>query len=1731
MADSRIAISSLGTDRACYINKPSIPPPVCVFTCWDCEGDEDISKFLHLYHNTDCKLAEVLAGTHICSDCDFVCNLPKTLDYSSGKKEDQVYLTLHRSAVKRILVFNKTDVEYIKFFTPYAYSETVSRPVVFMLVDPATVYEAQSIFSVDVNFGIQSEILNFMNDFLSTRKQEPLPGLVSLLCKMIVMYRSRADVVAISAVVIDMLLTWRISIAVAAQVWSFIGSSVSVLLESFCSSGFKGQVNTEFFEVLLKPLVTIVTCLSAVMGTTLMPNQKQIDSVLNRMGNIGKALNGYKSIVTAFQDVIDKVFNTVYEVIFGVPYTKDALETFLEGLREWYDDASELASLDNQDKLVIDYRLCRRVEQLHVRGQEYMRRMREMNLSRAQMDPFHGYWRIVSKLYDRCIAQGSRRSEPRTEPVVIHLFGKSGVGKSGLTYLLAQDLLVLEGLQESVQDEVYFRNVEQEFWDGYHGQAIVVYDDFGQKRDTESSPNPEFMEIIRSGNIAPWPLHMAHLEEKARTRFTSRACILTSNERVYDMGSLTHKDAIDRRKEICAEVLLKPQFTTHKGRLDTSKVADVLSSDVYEFVLFEDDQPLCHIVDGCTEPIKYNYVDFVQLCQQLYVKKFCQSKARLECLKARGQKLTSTREALLTKYRAQVDDDDVFYQEKQLLLRDSSPYISADAIAFPYVWLTVNNDPHTGKLAPDIFIDEVLIDELKALAVVSRDYTDFQMKARLCCNEYGYNFAQKFAKNEEKQKNLLRVYAAKASYYGKRFLSGAINAVSQTFDMLRYEFVSYWHHLLNGDLIANITLFYYCSLILGAWATKRMVDAECAALGVQPVLVEPAQPKPDESDSIVGEVNGKDKDVICFSCFKPGHYASHCLIDQSIKRRRDAYYRKDDSHAESRDNISRKTKPIVAESRQEYIKRPRNQVVAESRDVYTRVPKKQVVGEVNLRPHYPDSQPEIPDETPYTAEALIDTNAGELITTVIPRNVYSIATFKDNTWIPRVNLVFVHGRCAIMVAHAVPFLNTKVKIQNQYNPQGMTFSFEELTFIPLSNSLGEELDCVLVVFPSYVPSHRSLLKNFVRVEDLSSFSSVPGNLYTVRKDDGLFSRIQFSLTKIEAIDTESYITTPENRVRRWVLRRGYSYHAETHNGDCTGVLVASSGSLQRKILGIHVAGAPLGKALAQSVTQDMLRKAIDQVPFSAQLHVEYDDSIVETHDPDLPEGDFIPVGKLIRPVGTSGKSNLTESPIYGLVKEPTTAPAVLRPFKDGDRVIDPMLKGLKKCGTPNGMINLALARRCVKSVFAKFNKNVRPVHVATLTHEQSITGIDGEEFIAPINRRSSPGYPWCDQRQGKMGKTKWLGDDATYILDDPSVLEAVETRIASAKEGILRPTLWTDTLKDERRTLAKVAEGKTRVFSAGSMDYILAFRRYYLGFFAYMMENRINNGSAVGINPYSIEWHHLATRLVTKGSHVVAGDFSNFDGSLMASVLHMILEEIIDWKFKYATEFGLETDFDSEEKVMRVLFEDIINSTHIRGDNVYKWTHSQPSGNPGTVIINTLFNETMFRYVFSEITKLPMMHFDKHVNFVAYGDDNCANISADVIDSFNQESITSAFSAIGLTYTDEQKSGNCVRYRTLDEISFLKRKFKFDDYFKRYVAPLDLDTILEMTMWVRGNVDIHQRCKTNVDLAYQELAIHGEQVFDKWSKHLDSLCRHNLDSPPTLYDYIDYKECEMEKWC
>jgi hypothetical protein len=204
----------------------------------------------------------------------------------------------------------------------------------------------------------------------------------------------------------------------------------------------------------------------------------------------------------------------------------------------------------------------------------------------------------------------------------------------------------------------------------------------------------------------------------------------------------------------------------------------------------------------------------------------------------------------------------------------------------------------------------------------------------------------------------------------------------------------------------------------------------------------------------------------------------------------------------------------------------------------------------------------------------------------------------------------------------------------------------------------------------------------------------------------------------------------------------------------------------------------------------------------------------------------------------------------------------------------------------------------------------------------------------------------------------------------------------------------------------------------------------------------------------------------------------------------------------------------------------IVNSVHIKENDVYMWTHSQPSGNPFTTVINSMYNSIIKRMAWYYIMKphglSSMLHFNKHVSFISYGDDDIINIAGTVLCYFNQNSLTSALEKLGHTYTDETKDGKACRdYRTLAEVRFLKRSFRWCKEVQRYVAPLQEDIIYEMINWTRNDFDPDEIMMTNIETAAREFVLHGKECFDRYINQLKKV-RDILPRQPMIGSYCQY---------
>lgn len=748
------------------------------------------------------------------------------------------------------------------------------------------------------------------------------------------------------------------------------------------------------------------------------------------------------------------------------------------------------------------------------------------------------------------------------------------------------------------------------------------------------------------------------------------------------------------------------------------------------------------------------------------------------------------------------------------------------------------------------------------------------------------------------------------------------------------------------------------------------------------------------------------------------------------------------------------------------------------------------------------------------SEALTDSNTDEIISHKVAKNLYRANV--SNTWI---NILFVKGRIAITSAHQVHIWKQEMDrgikemlIFNVWHPSGLKFNLNDLEFI-----VDKNRDISLIVFPPYIHTHTNIVHHFVERFDQSNMSHSKGTLLTLRSygtTPQILSFAHFNLHDCQPFDTDIQYQLPDTTTQH--VRQFYSYTAETKAGDCGSPLLLHDPTKPRKIFAIHSAGAK-GAGYAVSVTQEYLNSKINSLPAIANVEIRFPQELIETIEFDVNMiENTTPIGKILTVPGCNAKSSIVPSKIFEQLTPIITKPAILHPKVIDNVLVDPMIKGLRNVGLPTKLVDtklLNIVDNDVKNVFGinKMNKFCR-----TLTYEEAITGVNGEEYLAPINRRSSPGYPWVLKRKG-IGKTMWLGED-DYILDNAELKNAVMDRINSAKKNIRIPCLWIDTLKDERRELQKVNELKTRVFSAGSQDYVLATRMYFLGFAAHVMHNKIENECAIGINPYSFEWTKLARYLQCVGNRVIAGDFSRYDTSLSAQILWRILHIINDWY----------DDGEENRQIRTILFEEMVNSFHLCHGNVYQWTHSQPSGNALTVIINSIYNMYAMRLCWLKIFKtVPSLfglnNFRKYVKFISYGDDNCANISAEVTDYFNQQTITEAMDTIGLTYTDEHKSATIVPYRTLEEIDFLKRGFLFNEEFKYFAAPLKLSVCFEMMNWIRTGSDPFVATTENILNALVEISAHGEDIYESTVTKLRKItsCFRN---PP---NYVTYDEQMM----
>lgn len=176
------------------------------------------------------------------------------------------------------------------------------------------------------------------------------------------------------------------------------------------------------------------------------------------------------------------------------------------------------------DKILINYRcfcreFCEEVKKNFEKTTKLPPKTAYFNSKRSE----GGALEVFKRANKLCSQSHENRSDgfPRIDPVVFHMFGKPGTGKSFFSTLVSKELSRRFGYQKPNQ---YCRSIATDHWDGYNGQLISVIDDIFTKREDEDDCG----QIIQICSNVDYVLPMADLREKGM-KFKSDFLFLSSN--------------------------------------------------------------------------------------------------------------------------------------------------------------------------------------------------------------------------------------------------------------------------------------------------------------------------------------------------------------------------------------------------------------------------------------------------------------------------------------------------------------------------------------------------------------------------------------------------------------------------------------------------------------------------------------------------------------------------------------------------------------------------------------------------------------------------------------------------------------------------------------------------------------------------------------------------------------------------------------------------------------------------------------------------------------------------------------------------------------------------------------------------------------------------------------------------------------------------------------------------
>lgn len=567
--------------------------------------------------------------------------------------------------------------------------------------------------------------------------------------------------------------------------------------------------------------------------------------------------------------------------------------------------------------------------------------------------------------------------------------------------------------------------------------------------------------------------------------------------------------------------------------------------------------------------------------------------------------------------------------------------------------------------------------------------------------------------------------------------------------------------------------------------------------------------------------------------------------------------------------------------------------------------------------------------------------------------------------------------------------------------------------------------------------------------------------------------------------------------------KGYKGNLKTAEGDCGSILTNPAG----KIIGLHYGASRKGElqfsyALPLS-SSDLQYDPSAFVEINPEIELQSEEH--EWHNPG-PQDSVELIGKLTKtethyqnPVST-----VMPSVIHGLLTTPVNAPPILSRYDPRNvRQESPLQNGIGKYYNEVKSVsnrNLMAAKDCLR-IFINMESRVLP---GVLNIHQVLNGDPNIPYCRGLDMSKSCGNGYKATAKHKLEYIE--GEPGSYYIPEQGLLDRnLNQGIEDSMDGILKPAIVIDTLKDERVSLQKIEAVKTRVFQQFPLDVTIDSALCFGKLICHAIALHEVDGSpfAMGINPYSRAWDDKISWMLEVGKLGFDGDGVSFDANYtIREFIGVIADLSIEW---IEREHPLT---EKERKRYKIVFFRNFSTVHKAGTFCYKTSMGTNSGSLLTTFVNSCVMIMHLYIAYYRLVPAQLANpaaFQKLVHMLVYGDDHIVSVSPTIQDLYHFNSVRNYFTLMGCGYTCGTKNVNETRSLwPVLSMSFLKNGTGRMN--NRFVPLMQIKVITEMVNWIRkGDMSPLEATITVAQDSLRFMFFYGRKIFDQWRNKLISV--------------------------